>query len=109
MQGHEKDERWAAVDAYAVDRLHPSGSHLHERIQYATELSEAKGLANIEVSPLQGKFLMAQCQMIDARHVLELGTLGGISSTYCAISPVAEPPLRSLNYKAYGWRVQVPM
>ncbi len=78
---HEKDERWAAVDAFAVERLHQSGSHLYEHIEYATKLSESEGLPNIEVSPMQGKFLMTQCQMIDAKHVLEVGTLGGISST----------------------------
>ena len=40
----------------------------------------------MEVSPLQGKFLVTQCQMLNAKNVLELGTLGGISSIWLASS-----------------------
>jgi predicted O-methyltransferase YrrM len=78
------DEKYAEVDAYLIERLHPSGSHLYEHIEYAKQLSAKNGLVNAEVSILQGKFLMSQCQMIDAKHVLEVGTLGGVSSTHIA-------------------------
>ncbi|KAK5175106.1 uncharacterized protein LTR77_000243 [Saxophila tyrrhenica] len=84
MMNHEHDERWTAVDAWALDALHPKESHLYEHIQFATELSETKGLPSIEVSHLQGKYLMTQCQMIDAKKVLEVGTLGGISAIWMA-------------------------
>lgn len=77
---HEKDERWTAVDQFALKHLHPTKSHLYEHISYAQQLAETNNLPEIEVSQLQGKFLMTQIQMMDAKNVLEVGTLGGISS-----------------------------
>lgn len=83
---HEKDERWTAVDAYAKKHLHkPSSSHC-SAIDYAINLSKEKHLPGIEISLLQGKWLLTQCQMINAKHVLEVGTLGGISSIWLALS-----------------------
>lgn len=84
MQGHKKDEKWLAADDYALKHLQPPGSQLYDHIQYATKLAESKGLPSIAVSLLQGRFLMTQCQMIDAKHVLEVGTLGGISAIFMA-------------------------
>lgn len=83
---HEKDERWTAVDKYALQHLNPADSPYYSAINYAIELSESHGLPSIEVSSLQGKFLVTQCQLIDAKHVLEVGTLGGISSIWLASS-----------------------
>ena len=84
--GHEKDERWTAVDQYAISKLYSSETPYHDAIAYATQLSETRKLPKIEVSFLQGKFMAAQCQMIDAKHVLEIGTLGGVSSIWFASS-----------------------
>lgn len=83
---HEKDERWTAVDEYATRQLHTPNSPYFAAISYAVELSEEKRLPSIEVSLLQGKWLLTQCQMINAKHVLEVGTLGGISSIWLALS-----------------------
>ena len=84
QRDHEKDERWTAVDHYATRHLHPSHSPYYDAINDALRLSQEKGLPNIEVSPLQGKFLATQCQLIDAKNILEVGTLGGVSSIYFA-------------------------
>ncbi len=84
MQGHKKDERWTAADNYVLKHLHPEESQLYEHVRFATQLAESKDIPSIEVSLLQGKFLMTQCQMINAKHVLEVGTLGGISAIFQA-------------------------
>lgn len=83
---HEKDERWTACDQYAIRYLHTPESPYWEPINYAIQLSEEKQLPSIEVSLLQGKWLLTQCQMIDAKRVLEVGTLGAISSIWMALS-----------------------
>lgn len=83
---HEKDDRWTAVDRYATRHLFPPGNAHYSAINRAIELSEENKLPSIEVSLLQGKWLQAQCQLIDAKHVLEVGTLGGISSIWLATS-----------------------
>ena len=86
MRDHEKEDVWTDVDNWATQRLHPTDSLGYSAIEYAIKLSEEKGLPNIEVSPLQGKFLVTNCQMLNAEHVLEVGTLGGISSIWMASS-----------------------
>ncbi len=86
MSTHEKDERWTAVDKYALKHLHTADSPYYSAIEKALQLSEEKGLPSIEVSLLQGKWLQTQCQMIDAEHILEVGTLGGVSSILMAAS-----------------------
>lgn len=83
---HEKDDRWTVVDQYAIKHLHPPGSANYAAINYAIQLAEEKQLPSIEVSLLQGKWLQTQCQLIDAQHVLEVGTLGGISSIWLGTS-----------------------
>lgn len=83
---HERDERSTAVDQYCLKHLHTPSSSSYAAIDYSTQLSEKSGLPAIEVSYLQGKFLALQCQMIDAKNVLELGTLGGTSSIWMAMS-----------------------
>ena len=82
-QPYEHDERWSAVDRYALQHLHQNHPYA-EALVYAAELSMKEGLPNIEVSPLQGKFLALQCQLINAKRILEVGTLGGYSSIWLA-------------------------
>lgn len=61
---HEKDERWAAVDQFALKHLHPPQSHLYEHISYAQQLAETNNLPEIEVSQLQGKFVKSKGVMV---------------------------------------------
>lgn len=83
---HEKDERWTAVDNYATSVLHTPDSPYWDAINHVVQLAEEKKLPNIEVSLLQGKWLLTQCQMINAKRVLEVGTLGGFSAIWMALS-----------------------
>src|SRR5690242_13422774 len=44
----------------------------------------AAGLPQIQISPSQGKALYLLAKMCGARHILEIGTLGGYSTTWLA-------------------------
>lgn len=82
-QTYEKDARWTAVDHYATRHLDQSNS-FSAALQYAKDVPAREGLPNIEVSQMQGKFLAAQCQLINAKHILEVGTLGAYSTIWLA-------------------------
>jgi predicted O-methyltransferase YrrM len=69
---------WTAVDQYTTDLLVPPDAHLDA----ALAASEAAGLPTIAVSPSQGKLLMLLAQLAGAKHILEIGTLGGYSSIW---------------------------
>ncbi|KAL9082785.1 MAG: hypothetical protein Q9165_008779 [Trypethelium subeluteriae] len=78
----------------STDKLHQAGK-IHaqartsllrpdSRLDRALSNSKSHGLPPITVSPLQGQYLAIQCQLINAKSVLEIGTLGGYSSTWFA-------------------------
>jgi predicted O-methyltransferase YrrM len=73
-------ETWTAVDRYITDRLLPPDAALDGAVQASTDA----GLPAIAVSPAQGKFLHLLAQLIHARRVLEIGTLGGYSTIWLA-------------------------
>src|ERR1700738_418851 len=50
----------------------------------AREASDAAGLPQIAVSTQQGKFLSLLAGAIKARRILEIGTLGGVSTIWLA-------------------------
>ncbi|WP_284125170.1 O-methyltransferase [Parerythrobacter aestuarii] len=55
-----------------------------EATAQAARHSAASGLPDIAVSPAQGRFLQMVCELIGARRVLEIGTLGGYSTLFLA-------------------------
>jgi predicted O-methyltransferase YrrM len=71
---------WSRVDDYIVDRLAPADPAL----EAALEANAKAGLPGIDVSPAQGKFLHLLAKMIQARRILEIGTLGGYSTIWLA-------------------------
>ncbi|QIG50900.1 O-methyltransferase [Nordella sp. HKS 07] len=71
---------WTAVDDYLSDMLVPPDRALAA----ALEASADAGLPEIAVSPNQGKLLMLLARSINARSVLEIGTLGGYSTIWLA-------------------------
>jgi predicted O-methyltransferase YrrM len=73
-------EQWTAVDSYITDLLVPADRALAAALQ----ASAAAGLPPIHVSPSQGKLLMLLAQLMGARTILELGTLGGYSAIWLA-------------------------
>jgi predicted O-methyltransferase YrrM len=80
----ESDPRWTAVDEYAVSHLHPSSKPYYAALEHALQNSRDKGLPDIAVSPLQGKYLAVQCQLLGSKHILEVGSLGAYSTIWLA-------------------------
>lgn len=73
-------EKWTAVDSYFVDRLVQTDPALDEAIASG----ERAGMPPHAVAPNQGKLLQLLVQMMNARRVLELGTLAGYSTIWLA-------------------------
>lgn len=80
------DERWTYVDEYTGKNLHARDKSLTDVLNQATANSDKYGLLPISVSEHQGKFLMLQARMKGAKHILELGLLGGYSTIWLANS-----------------------
>ena len=73
-------ELWTSVDAYVDDLVVRQDAVLAETLA----ASDAAGLPRISVSPSQGKLLHLLARAIEARNILELGTLGGYSTIWLA-------------------------
>jgi len=74
------NDLWTSVDEYVCDQLIPA----NPAIESALEASAAAGLPEIQVSPAMGRLLQLYVRMLQARRVLELGTLGGYSTIWLA-------------------------
>jgi predicted O-methyltransferase YrrM len=74
------EEQWTEVDQYFSGKLLPRDKTLES----ALEASATAGLPAISVSPNQGKFLQILTQIMGARSILEVGTLGGYSTIWLA-------------------------
>lgn len=70
------DPSWSAVEAYLVDNL-LSDDYPAAKIYQA---NKAADLPPIDVAPTEGKMLQLMVRMAAAKHVLEIGTLGGFSA-----------------------------
>jgi predicted O-methyltransferase YrrM len=66
----------------------------------ALEASDAAGLPSIAVSPLQGKFLSLLAGAVQARRILEIGTLGGFSTIWLTRGAGAQGRVVTLEYEA---------
>lgn len=80
MPGRSADRDAAAVDAYLARVLGLED----EVLEAGREHAHASGLPQIEVSAAQGKLLKLLAELIGARRVLEVGTLGGFSTSWLA-------------------------
>ncbi|QIB32577.1 O-methyltransferase [Ancylobacter pratisalsi] len=88
---------WEAVDAYVGGHLVPPDPALDG----ALAASEAAGLPAVHVAPNQGKLLMLLARMMGARHILEVGTLGGYSTLWLAKALPADGRLVTLEYEPH--------
>lgn len=70
------DERWKIVDRYIESLLVPRDASRDS----ALKESAAAGLPEIQVSPVQGRFLQLLVAALGVRRILEIGTLGGYSA-----------------------------
>jgi predicted O-methyltransferase YrrM len=73
-------DQWTAVDRYITDILVRDDASL----EAALRRSEEAGLPPIHVAPNQGKFLQLLALSLNARRILEVGTLGGYSTIWLA-------------------------
>src|SRR3954464_6844723 len=89
------DELWSAVDRYVCDLLVKPDAALDA----ALADSERAGLPHINVAPNQGKLLHLLAQMMGARSILEIGTLGGYSSIWLARALPPEGRMVTLEYE----------
>jgi predicted O-methyltransferase YrrM len=71
---------WRDVDRYIGDAL----IEPDEALDAALRASERVGLPPIAVSPAQGKLLHLLARAVNARAILEIGTLGGYSTIWLA-------------------------
>lgn len=74
------EDRWKEVDEYFSAALLESDPVLDA----ALSESEKAGLPAISVTPTQGRLLQMLAQIIGAKSILEIGTLGGYSTIWLA-------------------------
>jgi predicted O-methyltransferase YrrM len=89
-------DTWRAVDDYFIETLVPSD----DALTAALAASAAAGLPPIQVPPPQGKLLMLLAQLVGARRILEVGTLGGYSTIWLARGLAAGGRLITLEVDA---------
>lgn len=77
---HEMQNDWTRSDLYHNAHLIPQDSAL----EFALKNSDDHQLPTIGVSAAQGKFLNLVARSIQAKRVLEVGTLGGYSTIWLA-------------------------
>jgi predicted O-methyltransferase YrrM len=81
------------IDAY-IERLFVAPD---DTLDQNLQDTAAAGLPAINVSPAQGKFLYLLVKMAGAKRALEIGTLGGYSSTWLARALPADGVLVTLE------------
>jgi predicted O-methyltransferase YrrM len=88
-------ELWTKVDEYFGEMV-----GVDEGLRAALKDCEAAKLPPIGVTSSQGKLLLLLAQMIGARRILEVGTLGGYSTIWLARGLAEGGKLISLEYEA---------
>ena len=81
------------IDGYIEELFAPQD----EALKAAVEESQRAGLPEIQVSPNEGKLLQLLAQMVGARRILEVGTLGGYSAINLARGMAEDGVLISLE------------
>ncbi|MBV8540439.1 MAG: O-methyltransferase [Pseudonocardiales bacterium] len=87
-------QQWTAVDDYVTGVL----VEPDEALDAALAASDAAGLLAIAVSPAQGKLLNLLARLVNARRILEFGTLGGYSTIWLARALPPDGRLITLEY-----------
>jgi predicted O-methyltransferase YrrM len=92
----EGAELWKEVDEYIVGQLIPADTVLQE----AQAANASAGLPTIDVAPNQGKLLHLLARVAGAKKILEIGTLGGYSTTWLARALPEDGRLVTLEFDA---------
>jgi predicted O-methyltransferase YrrM len=88
-------DAFTRVDEYLVEAL----LDRDEILDQALSDSREAGLPMINVAPNQGKLLQILAQMVGARRILEIGTLGGYSTIWLARALPPDGQLITLEYE----------
>ena len=88
-------KKWTEVDDYIASLLIPRDPALDG----ALKSSDEAGLPSINVSANQGKLLMLFAKMLNARNILEIGTLGAYSTIWLARGLADGGRLITLEYE----------
>lgn len=88
-------DAFTRVDDYLVEALLDRDEILDQALSDA----RAAGLPMINVAPNQGLMLQLLAQMVPARRILEIGTLGGYSAIWLARALPPEGQLVTLEYE----------
>jgi caffeoyl-CoA O-methyltransferase len=92
-QGKDMGALLKRVDEYIQNLFAPQD----EALEAAVRESQRAGLPEIHVSPNEGKLLQLLAEMVGARRILELGTLGGYSAINLARGMAEDGRLISLE------------
>ena len=92
---------WTAVDEYMNGLFVPRDKALSAGLK----ASDAAGLPQIQVTPTMGKFLYLLAKLQGAKRILEIGTLGGYSTTWLARALPPRGKLITLEYEPKHARV----
>ena len=76
----DAQKRWTETDRFIAERL----VHSDAALEAVLEASHAAELPSKNVTPNQGKLLMLLAKAIEAKAILEIGTLGGYSTVWLA-------------------------
>lgn len=87
-------ELWTAVDDYINHQLVPSDPALDAALAACAEAE----LPAISVTPSQGKLLQMLALLVNARNILEIGTLGGYSTIWLARALPADGRLITMEF-----------
>src|SRR5215218_11063415 len=89
------------IDGYVEELFAPQD----EALEAALQESRDAGLPEIQVSPNEGKLLHLLAEMVGARRILEIGTLGGYSTIHLGRALPEDGTLISLERDEHHARV----
>ncbi|SKD82086.1 O-methyltransferase [Mycobacteroides abscessus] len=90
----DADTRWIEIDDYLERTVATDAAELN----HIRQAQEDGGLPDIAVSATQGKFLYLLATIAKARRVLEIGTLGGYSTSWLAKAVGPEGAVVTLEF-----------
>jgi predicted O-methyltransferase YrrM len=100
-QGDDFRALLGEIDGYIENLFAPQD----EALEAAVRESQRAGLPEIQVSPNEGKLLQLLAEMVGARRILEVGTLGGYSAINLARGMAEDGTLISLEIDEHHARV----
>jgi len=96
--------KWIATDLYTLSHLDPSTAHNSAILKSTLSNASNQDLPAIYSSRAFAKFLALQAKAIDAKHCLEVGTLGAYASIWLATE---NPNLKITTLEYNSHHVQV--